>query len=109
MSLVEFEVNNAGMWCHRCQKPEARNEVRTVNGTLSLLHAAGYACFWVLTKSIIPASGACWLRDFGGAPKWSNMLCAHEPPVVAVLDSIAREGYEQRQQLLRGRHNATVV
>ena len=96
VSLIEFEVNNAGMWCHRCQKPEARNEVRTVNGTLSLLHAAGYACFWVLTKTLLPASGPCWLPEYGGKLKWSNIVCAHEPPLIRALDAMAREQYASR-------------
>ena len=92
VSILEFEVNDAGMWSHKT----AGRDARTVQGTLQLLQAAGYACFWVLTQSLVPASGECWLADFGGPPKWSNMLCAYEPPVLAVLDAIAQEGYAAR-------------
>ena len=99
ISLLEFEVNNRGMW----NRYTAGREVRTVEGTLSMLHAAGYRCFWVLTKSLLPASGQCWLDAYAGRPEWSNMLCAHEPPVLEVLDGIAREGYAARQNGARGR------
>ena len=87
---------------------------RTVNGTLNMLHAAGYACFWVLTNSLLPASGACWIREFGGKPAWSNMLCVHEPPVFAALSHIAQESHLARKhhkakpfvggRAIRGRH-----
>ena len=74
----------------------AGSDVRTVNGTLNMLHAAGYACFWVLTQSLLPASGVCWLHEFGGKPSWSNLLCAHEPPVVAALNGIVQQGIHTR-------------
>ena len=70
---------------------------RTVRRTLSLFEAAGYSCFWVLLRALVPATGACWLSVFDEQPKWSNMLCAHEPPVVAALHTIAREAYEARR------------
>ena len=92
VSLVEFEVNNRGMW----NRLFSGREARTVNGTLNMLHDAGYACYWVLTRALVPASGACWIDAFGGRPAWSNVLCAHEPPVVAALTRMAREGYAAR-------------
>lgn len=92
VSLVEFEVNSLGMW----NKRAAGRDVRTVKTTLNLFHSAGYTCFWVLQAAIIRASGDCWLPEFGGHPKWSNLVCAFEPPVIGVLDSIAREGYKAR-------------
>ena len=68
-----------------------------MRNTLALMQAAGYACYWILTDAIVPATGACWLNEFNTNLKWSNMLCAHEAPVLTVLDSIAREGYEERR------------
>lgn len=94
VSLIEFEVNNRGMW----NRLMSRGEARTVNGTLNLLHASGYACFWVLTRALLPASGACWLDAYGGRPAWSNMVCAHEPPVIAALSRIAEEGFAARRE-----------
>jgi len=91
VALLEFEVNNHGLW-RRGQK-----EARTVSGTLHLLAAAGYSCFWLLTGSLLPASGSCWLDDYGGRPEWSNLVCAHEPEVLSVLDTIAYEGYQMRR------------
>ena len=77
--------------------------MRTVNGTLNMLHAAGYACFWVLTHSLLPASGACWLDEYGGKPAWSNVLCAHESPVVAALKGIVQQGIHARLDLKAAR------
>ena len=92
VSILEFEVNNRGMW----NRLFSGREARTINGTLNMMHAAGYSCFWVLTHALIPASGACWLEAYGGRPAWSNVLCAHEPPVVAALGRLSREGYAAR-------------
>ena len=69
-----------------------------VRTTLDLFHAAGYTCFWVPRGAMIRASGACWQPVFGGQPEWSNLVCAHEPPVVGVLDTIAKEQYEKRRK-----------
>ena len=102
ISLLEFEVNHRGMW----NRYIAGSDVRTVEGTLSMLHAAGYRCFWVLTRALLPASGQCWIRQYAGRPAWSNMLCAHEPPVLAVLDGIAQEAYAARQNGTRSRKGA---
>lgn len=86
------QVNNRGMW-----NTHNHGDARTVNGTLTLLQRAGYACFWLLANALLPASGTCWLDDYGGRPTWSNMLCAHEPPVLALLDRMAFEAYAERQ------------
>ena len=93
VSLVEFEVNNAGMWSRQVA---GRRDVRKVKDTLGLLHSAGYSCFWVLTRAMLPASGECWRAEYGGSVAWSNLLCAHEEPVVRALDAIAWKGYEAR-------------
>jgi|MDTA01.2.fsa_nt_gb FkbM family methyltransferase len=93
VAILEFEVNSGGMWSSSCTRCAGK---RTVNGTLTLLHAAGYACFWVLTKTLLPASGPCWLPEFGGKLKWSNIVCAHEPPLIRALDAMAREEYASR-------------
>ena len=93
VAIVEFEVNNRGMW----NRLIAKRDARTVNGTFNLFHSAGYACFWVLARSLIPASGACWIDAYRAKPEWSNVVCAHEPPVVDALGTIVREGLAQRR------------
>ena len=90
VALVEFEVNNRGMW-------RAGRDTRKVESTLHGFHEAQYSCFWVLTHALLPASGACWIPEYGGKPMWSNILCAHESPVVAALNKIAREGFDARR------------
>ena len=40
-------------------------------------------CYWQFPTTLVPASGACWRERFGQKLRWSNMLCAHEPPVLA--------------------------
>jgi hypothetical protein len=108
VALVEFEVNNrgAGMWTTSPPRATGRTlsrrfhrqheGKRTVNGTLNLLHTAGYTCFWILSHTLIRASGECWLDVFGRKLTWSNILCAHEPQVISALDGIVREGYRER-------------
>lgn len=57
----------------------------------------GYACFWVLGKALLPASGDCFIEQIGPL-KWSNVVCAHEPPVVATLERLAHDGYLARRE-----------
>ena len=98
VAVLEFEVNGGGMWSFE-RKRGGQSPGRTVEHTLSMLHSAGYACFWLLKNALLPASGACWLPEFGGRPKWSNIVCAHEPQVIRVLDDMAREAYVSRQSV----------
>ena len=97
-AIVEFEVNTRGMWNPRF----AKGDVRTVRGTLTLFDAAGYMCFWILHRTIIRASGTCWIPAYGRGVVWSNIVCAHEPPVIETFDAMAREGYEARGLRWRG-------
>lgn len=88
--------------CHPLPRPSAqgliaKRDARTVNSTFNLFHSAGYACFWVLARSLVPASGACWIDAYKSKPEWSNVVCAHEPPVVDALRGIVREGYARRR------------
>jgi len=51
----------------------------------------------VLPSGLLPASGACLTPQAERARlKWSNVVCAHEPEIVAELSALAHEGYEAR-------------
>ena len=104
VSIVEFEVNNLGFW-NRFQPG-----FRPIGQVLAMFDAARYSCFWVLPHSLLPANGACWLPKVGhGSLKWSNVVCAHEPEVVAALSSIATQGYLARQTALHIGKGATAM
>ena len=86
VALLEFEVQRVGF-----------RGGRTLRSTVTRLFDMGYSCFWQFPTTLVPASGACWRDRFGAKLVWSNMLCAHEPAVVAKLENISISGYEARQ------------
>jgi FkbM family methyltransferase len=89
VSLIEFEVSRAGFW------GRFNPERRKITDALDKLEDAGYACFWELPSTMIPASRACWRPP--NVP-WSNVVCAHEPEMVAALDELSFAAYTARQQ-----------
>ena len=81
-----------GMWAGKLRDGERRD----LKESLARLHAYGYVCFWQTKQSLVAASGpgTCWaewlttpLGDTGEPPKGktANLMCAHEPDVLALL------------------------
>mmetsp|Transcript_10977 Transcript_10977/g.23935 ORF Transcript_10977/g.23935 Transcript_10977/m.23935 type:complete len:369 (-) Transcript_10977:189-1295(-) len=97
VALIEFEVSDRGMW----SRASAGAEARSVRGVLEMVGRAGYSCWWLLQNSLIPASGKCFLERPGVV--WSNMLCAHEPPLVERLYNLSDRAYERREVARRSR------
>ena len=92
VAIIEFEVNQMGFWSPGTQ------ERRTVRAIFELLTSAGYECFWEQDDALLPASGQCFdaQLDTARSLKWSNVVCAHEPEVIGVLDAMAQEAYRKR-------------
>lgn len=84
--LLEFEYTALGMW--------PRFSLEGVIKRLSSEEAGGYQCFWQ-GKSLLPASPPCWQPSFE-IGRWSNLICATEPAVIAGLTALAQVGYERR-------------
>lgn len=92
VSIIEFEVNQMGFW--RPRAPERR----TVRRAFELLGSAGYSCFWETKHALLPASGPCFDKrlDKTQRLRWSNVVCAHEPEVLSVLQKMSQEAYQER-------------
>lgn len=91
VALLEFEYSGAGYWS------AAHSESRTLERTLSWLDSLGYRCYWQARHDLIPATRPCWRAEFE-TRSWSNLVCAHEPRVLAVLDGIALSGSRRRDR-----------
>lgn len=100
VSLLEFELLSKSYpgTRRRGQPTRGGASERTLRGTLASLERFGYSCFWQFPTSLVPASGPCWRERFGRRLRWSNMLCAHEPAVLAKLENISIEGHALRQR-----------
>ena len=94
VSVVEFEVNGLGFW------NAGHAEARPLRGVLAAFDAAGYRCFWQFPHALVPASEGCFVpRVSRRAPlKWTNLVCAFERPVLAVLQRLAEDAFEHRRQ-----------
>lgn len=95
VALLEFEYSGAGYWS------AAHSEARTLERTLSWLDSMSYRCFWQARHALIPATRPCWRAEFE-THSWSNLVCAHEPRVLAVLNGIAQEGSRRRERMCKG-------
>ena len=93
VALLEFEVNRRGYW--------GTGAEAVLEHTLRWLSDNRYGCVFLAHTDLLPASGSCWLPAFEKR-KWSNMLCAHEAPVLAALSKIAAEGYRRRSAVAQG-------
>lgn len=102
VAIVEFEVSHKGYWTPYRRDPLFA-EARRVNSTVAWLGDAGYTCFWQANESVVPMSGSCWRRQFE-IRRWSNIVCAHELPIVRTLFRLAHEARE-----VRSASNAAVI
>ena len=85
IAIIEFEVTAKGYWA-TAPIDVLYPERRSLAGTIELLHAAGYECFWQ-ADGLVPMSGPCWLPFYETSRKWSNAVCAHDPEVISQLRS----------------------
>ena len=85
-----------GLWSHTPLKD-----------VLSWLGGAGYECYWdgntgTLARAIGHSTGVyehsashkaallpAWCEEFGMPQRWANLVCAHEPSVLAALEKWA--------------------
>ena len=85
IALFEFETHSKGYWKHESRSGAPPDEQRALGPILKWVEAAGYECFWQSVGGrLVPASGECWspgMEQMG----WANVLCAHEPAVLARL------------------------
>ena len=95
VALIEFEVNRNGFWTIQRRNP-LFPERRTLRTVMRKLTAVGYGCFWQSSSGLVPLSGPCWRPEFDQFRRWSNILCAHEAPVVAALVRLAKEASRDR-------------
>lgn len=72
--IVEFEYHETGGW-----------RVMSLNKTVGGLMNYGYTCFWQGRNAIAQYEVKC-NNEFH---KWSNLVCAHEYPIVAELVSLS--------------------
>ena len=91
IAVLEFEYHRVGAWAKTAAEP------RTLKSTLERLHWFGYKYYFQTFSSLFPASGPCW-RDAFSFRDWSNLVCAHEPEAVALLDRAAMHGWRQRER-----------
>ena len=75
--VIEFEYHGVGRW-----------RTTSLNVTVGNLMRYGYTCFWQGREAIAQYEVECD-NEFR---KWSNLLCAHEHPIVAKLKSQSRSG-----------------
>ena len=73
VEVLEFEYHRVGAW-----------ESHTLNETLTWLAERGYSCF-LTGAELAPAYTTCNLEF----RKHSNVVCAHDRPVLAKLRSLA--------------------
>lgn len=95
VAIVEFEVSKAGYWTQQSRSP-LYGERRLLGTAVRRLETAGYSCFWQTSAGLVPLSGPCWLPSFEKIRTWSNVVCAHEAPVVATLARLARKRWVER-------------
>jgi len=89
VSLLEFEVSDKGFWAPY-KRATRYSERRDLGKIIEGLASMGYTCFWQANDKLVPMSGTCWRSEFevqrsSGWNHWSNVLCAHELPVLQVL------------------------
>ena len=83
VDLVEFEYN-AASW--RRSSSQLRHP-RTLGGTVAWLRALGYTCHMLAgAHGTWPISGECW-RESMDEQGWANVLCAHSPAALALLQA----------------------
>jgi FkbM family methyltransferase len=73
--VIEFEYHGVGEW---------RNNY--LNNTVGVLMNYGYTCFWQGNRAVAEYEVNC----DNNFHKWSNLVCAHESPIVAKLKSICK-------------------
>lgn len=97
IGVLEFEYSAVGAWAASQAGRKAALEPRTLKSTLEKLHRFGYLCYFQTRDSVFPASGQCWhdAFEFRG---WSNLVCAHEPEALAILDRTAMDAWRQRKR-----------
>jgi FkbM family methyltransferase len=95
IAILEFEYSGAGYWSAH------HKGARTLEEKLAWLNAMGYSCYWQARHDLIPATRPCWLPSFE-TRSWSNLVCAHEPGALEVLDGIAEEGARRRGRMCYG-------
>ena len=89
VAIVEFEYSGKGFW-----RDDA--DGRSLGATLAWLRdEAGYTCWWQTRHDLIAASPPCWNPEME-TRRWANIVCVHQAPAVAALDSIATEGEQRR-------------
>ena len=74
--VVEFEYHGTGAWSHL-----------RLNDTVADLASFGYTCFWQGNARLAPYEKDCPNE----IRKWSNLVCAHELPIVRKLSALTLE------------------
>lgn len=75
--LLEFEYHEKGHWA---------KTPGLLRMTIDWLSSFGYACFWQGTNGdLAPLTTKCPLAFL---PMWSNVICAHEPAILAKLHAL---------------------
>ena len=80
VEVFEFEYKRSGYWTHVDPK-----ERRGLGELVAWVSEAGYRCYWQSATALVRVSGECWSPHFAGVG-WSNLLCAHRPHALAILD-----------------------
>lgn len=87
---IEFEYSRYGSWGNRGAQS-------TLEYALTWLKGHGYFCYWLLPAGgLLPASPPCWRGRAFEIRRWSNLRCAHEPPVIELLQQAARRQHRMR-------------
>lgn len=81
VELFEFEHKRSGYWTHNDV-----TERRTLGHLVAWVGAAGYRCYLQTATKLMDVSGECWSAQYDQLG-WSNLLCAHRPSVLALLDT----------------------
>lgn len=86
--LLEFEYGAKGFWAPATPPPAAGK--RTLQRLLSeILIPSGYVCYWQTKRHLVRVDEPCWAGALTGShASHSNVLCAHEPAVLAILDTL---------------------
>ena len=83
IELLEFEYNKVS-WTRSSKQ---LRHPRTLGNTTAWLHSLGYTCHMLAgTRGTWPISGECW-RDGMNEQGWANVLCAHSPAALALLQA----------------------
>eukprot|EP00966_Prymnesium_polylepis_P203500 4714611-Prymnesium_polylepis.1 len=84
VDIFEFEKNYKGFW-----SKSSGGERRTLGALLRWVGELGYECWFQTSlasqRSLVQASGPCWRDEFDDVG-WSNLVCAHSPPVRRFLN-----------------------